>query len=209
MPVKTVLNSWAVAIKPRKRIHIDYAGPLNGKMCLVVVDAYSKWPEAFVMSSSSTAVTLRGLRILFAPFGNPGVIVSDNGPQFTATEFQQFCMKQGIACVRSPPFHPQSNGQAERFSYRTPSTSVPGGLSPPEIFLGRWIRTLLTLLKEPTREIGTRNEKMEAQFSRHYRVQEKSYQMGESVWVRDYRPDHEAWIPARVTKRLGRAVTTC
>ncbi|KHJ97664.1 hypothetical protein OESDEN_02355 [Oesophagostomum dentatum] len=41
---------------------------------------------------------------------------------------------------------------------------------------------------------------------RHHGAQEKSYQIGESVWVRDYRPDHETWIPARVTKRLGRAV---
>ncbi|KHJ91398.1 integrase core domain protein [Oesophagostomum dentatum] len=115
MPVKTVLNSCAVETKPWERVHIDYAGPLNGMMYLVVVDAYSKWPEVSVMSSSSTAATLRELRMLFARIGNPRVIVSDNGPQFTTIEFQQFCMKQGIDHVRSPPLHPQSNGQAERF----------------------------------------------------------------------------------------------
>ncbi|KHJ97813.1 integrase core domain protein [Oesophagostomum dentatum] len=115
MPAKTVLNSWATETKPWDRIHIDYAGPLDGKMYLVVVDANSKWPEVFEMSSSSTAATLREIRMLFARFGNPRVIVSDNGTQFTATEFQEFCKKQGIDHVRSPPFHPQSNGQAERF----------------------------------------------------------------------------------------------
>ncbi|KHJ98584.1 integrase core domain protein [Oesophagostomum dentatum] len=155
MPVKTVLNSWAVETKPWERIHIDYARPLNGKMYLVVVDAYSKWPEISVMSSSSTAATLRKLRMLFARYGNPRVIVPDNGPQFTATEFQQFRTKQGIEHVRSPPFHPQSNGQTERFVdilkrtlqkikkrgtteklaeflqcyRRTPGTSVPGSPS--------------------------------------------------------------------------------
>ncbi|KHJ83880.1 hypothetical protein OESDEN_16413, partial [Oesophagostomum dentatum] len=113
---------------------------------------------------------------------NPRVIVSDNGPQFTTTEFQQFCRKQGLEHVHSPPFHPQSNGQAERFVdilikeggtteklaeflqcyRRTPSTPVPGSFSPAEILLGRQIRTSLTLLKEPTKEKGTRNEKMKS-----------------------------------------------
>ena len=232
MPIKTELNSWAKETKPWERIHIDYAGPLNGKMYLVVVDAYSKWPEVFEMSSSSTSATLRELRLLFARFGNPRVIVSDNGTQFTAIEFQEFCQKQGIEHVRSPPFHPQSNGQAERFVdtlkrtlqkikeggtteklaeflqcyRRTPSTSVPGNLSPAEVFLGHQIRTPLMLLKEPTKEEGTRNKKMEDQFNTHHGAQKRSYKTEEIVWVRDYRPRHEKWIPARVKKRIGRAL---
>ncbi|KHJ80170.1 hypothetical protein OESDEN_20164 [Oesophagostomum dentatum] len=86
MPIEAVLNSET---KPWERIRIDYARP-NGKMYLVVAHAYSKWPEVSVMSSSSTAATLRELivRMLFARFGNPKVIVSNNGQQFTATEFQ-------------------------------------------------------------------------------------------------------------------------
>ncbi|EYC38280.1 hypothetical protein Y032_0727g1873 [Ancylostoma ceylanicum] len=79
MPKKTVLRSWTTERKPWDRIHIDYAGPLNGKMYLAVIDAYSKWPEVFEMSSSSATATLRELRMLFARFGNPRVIVSDNG----------------------------------------------------------------------------------------------------------------------------------
>ncbi|KAK6762270.1 hypothetical protein RB195_023110 [Necator americanus] len=174
MPKKTVLNSWTTEKKPWDRIHIDYAGPLNSRMYLVVVDAYSKWPEVFEMSSSSTTATLRELRMLFARFRNPRVIVSDNGTQFTAKEFQEFCDMQGIEHVRSPPFHPQSNGQVERFVdtlkrtlqkikeggtseklaeflqcyRRTPCASTPGHLSPAEVFLGRQLRTSLTLLKE-------------------------------------------------------------
>ncbi|KAK6764770.1 hypothetical protein RB195_024917 [Necator americanus] len=71
MPKKTVLNSWTTEKKPWDRIHIDYAGPLNGRMYLVLVDAYSKWPEVFEMSSSSTTATLRELRMLFASQGDP------------------------------------------------------------------------------------------------------------------------------------------
>ncbi|KHJ96809.1 integrase core domain protein [Oesophagostomum dentatum] len=228
VPVKTILNSWAEETKRWEPIHTDYVGPLNGKMYLVIVDAYSKRPQVSVMSSSSTAATLRELRMLFARFGDPRVIVSDNRPQFTATEFQQFCIRQGIEHVRSPPFHTQSNGQAERFMDILKRTlqkikegrrdgGVAGGIftvlpmkthhvstkkpSQAETFLGSQIRTSLTLLKEPTKETGTRNEKMEEQFNRHHEAQEKSYQLGEFVWVRDYRPKHEP-----VTKCLCRAV---
>ena len=174
MPVKTLLHSWKVEDKPWNRLHIDYAGPLNGKMYLVVVDAYSKWPEVFEMPSSSTTATLKELRSLFARFGNPRAIVSDNGTQFTAKEFQDFCEERGIKHLRSPPFHPQSNGQAESFvdifkrtfqkikkggtaeklaeflqSYRrTPCTTAPGQRSPAELLLGRQMRTSLSLLNE-------------------------------------------------------------
>ena len=47
--------------------------------------------------------------------GIPNQIVTDNGPQFTATEFEQFCKKNGIHHILTAPYHPNSNGEAERF----------------------------------------------------------------------------------------------
>ncbi|PIO76324.1 hypothetical protein TELCIR_01611 [Teladorsagia circumcincta] len=70
-PVKTTLCSWPLEDKPWNRIHADFAGPLDGKMYLIVVDAYSKWPEIVEMSSTTTGSTTRELRRLFAHFGNP------------------------------------------------------------------------------------------------------------------------------------------
>lgn len=40
LPRKTTLSSWPIPTKPWERIHIDYAGPVNGYFYLVVVDAY-------------------------------------------------------------------------------------------------------------------------------------------------------------------------
>ena len=40
--------------------------------------------------------------------------MSDNGPQFTATNFAEYCKNKGIKHSRTPPFHPASNGAAER-----------------------------------------------------------------------------------------------
>ncbi|KAK6761814.1 hypothetical protein RB195_022776 [Necator americanus] len=47
---------------------------------------------------------------------------------------------------------------------------------------------------------------MEEQFRRHHGAQKRSYYQEETVWVRDYCPEHEKWIPARVKNRKGRAI---
>ncbi|CAD6200371.1 unnamed protein product, partial [Caenorhabditis auriculariae] len=70
-PVKTELFSWPQEDRPWSRIHIDYAGPFLGKMYLVAVDAYSKWPEIFEMTSTTSSATIKQLTELFAQFGNP------------------------------------------------------------------------------------------------------------------------------------------
>ena len=49
-PAKAPLHPWAWPSQPWQRVHVDYAGPVAGKMLLVIVDAHSKWPE--VNSSS-------------------------------------------------------------------------------------------------------------------------------------------------------------
>lgn len=44
-PTKSELMPWKLENSPWKRIHMDFCGPINGNMFLVVVDAYSKWME--------------------------------------------------------------------------------------------------------------------------------------------------------------------
>ena len=108
-------STLATVVSPWQRVHVDYAGPLEGDSYLLVVDAYSKWVEIVKTSSTTSVATITILRSLFARLGMPETLVSDNGSQFTSAEFRQFCLENGIDHVTTSPYHPQSNGQAERY----------------------------------------------------------------------------------------------
>ena len=114
-PPVAPLHPWCWPTRPWQRIHVDFAGPLLGRSYLIVVDVYSKWPEVVEMRSTTTSATIRELRRMFASHGLPEQLVSDNGPQFTSSEFAISLRKNGVKHIRSAPYHPSSNGAAERF----------------------------------------------------------------------------------------------
>ncbi|PIO69141.1 integrase core domain protein [Teladorsagia circumcincta] len=116
LPVKTTLASWSRPDAPWMRIHVDYAGPYEGTYFLVVVDAFSRWPENFNTNSTTTDATIALLQKTFARYGFPRTLVSDNGTHFASDEFRRFCTNHGIHHIFFPPYHPQSNGQTERFA---------------------------------------------------------------------------------------------
>jgi len=106
---------WPVPERAWQRVHVDFAGPFKGKMFLIVIDAYSKWPEVVVMQCTSAVATIEKLRSIFANKGLPEILVSDNGPQFVAAIFGEFMQQNGLKHLRSAPYHPATNGQAEAF----------------------------------------------------------------------------------------------
>ena len=66
------------------------------------------------MNTTTSAKTIEKPQILFARYGVPAQLVSDNGPQFKSEEFQLFLKRNGIKHITSAPYHPASNGLAER-----------------------------------------------------------------------------------------------
>ncbi|XP_043217600.1 uncharacterized protein K02A2.6-like [Amphibalanus amphitrite] len=113
-PPKEELHPWQYPPRSWSRLHIDFAGPKNGKYFLVLVDAHSKWIEVAMMNSMEAKSTVKTLTGMFARFGLPDVIVSDNAPTFTSSEFQQFLTRNRIDHRTIAPYCPQSNGLAER-----------------------------------------------------------------------------------------------
>ena len=114
-PAKQALCPWPYARRPMERVHIDFM-EFKGQMILIMVDAYSKKIWASNMGTDTTS--LRTLAVLYGWFcqetGFPTTLVSDNGPQLVSKEFEEVVARWGVRHLLSPPYHPQSNGLAER-----------------------------------------------------------------------------------------------
>ncbi|XP_055622468.1 uncharacterized protein K02A2.6-like [Toxorhynchites rutilus septentrionalis] len=176
---------WPRAEGPWQRLHIDFAGPVDGEYYLVVVDSFSKWPEILQTRYPTTSTTTTFLRECFARFGIPTVIVSDNGSQFTSAEFRDFCEEFGIVHFRTAPYHPQSNGQAR---------AVLSGQSPAEVMLGRKMRTTLDLLRpSPKPEFHPQHQPVKRSFLAGARVYAKVYSAN----------DKWKWMPGVVLEAIG------
>ena len=78
---------------------MDFAGPFLGSMYFVLVDSHSRWLEVEPMASTTTDKAVEILRSLFARFGCPKCLVSDNEPEFTAREFTDFLAANGVQKV--------------------------------------------------------------------------------------------------------------
>ena len=75
---------------------------------------FSKWIDVIPNSSATSNKTIEKLQTVFTNFGLPEQIVTDNGSAFTSNEFETFLQRNGIQQIRTAPYHPASNGQAER-----------------------------------------------------------------------------------------------
>ena len=226
-PPLTSLHCWNWPNQPWHRLHLDFLGPFLGATFLIVVDAYSKWLEVIPMSSTTAERTITELRKLFATHGLPTQVVTDNGAQFTSQEFAEFLKLNGIHHYKSAPYHPATNGEAERYvqtfkqamraakddpgtlstklmrfllAYRT-TPNATTGVSPAELLLGRTIRTRLTLLKP---DVSTKVQDKQASQKQHHdkKAKERHFQVGQSVLVENNKPEPK-WVLGTVLEKLG------
>ncbi|CAB4033870.1 Transposon Tf2-9 poly, partial [Paramuricea clavata] len=70
-PAKAPVHPWIFPSQPWSRIHIDFAGRIAGKMYLVVIDAYSKFPEVVKMTTTTATTAINALRDIFSRHGLP------------------------------------------------------------------------------------------------------------------------------------------
>ena len=135
----------------------------------VVIDYYSRWSEVAFIRDIKTFKVIRCLEIMFNTHGLPMRVRTDNGPQFTAEDFEKFCENLGIEQIKGIPYWPPSNGEVENhnktllkiariaklekrdlrpeveiflFSYRT-TLHCTTGMSPAELLFGRKLRIKL------------------------------------------------------------------
>ena len=113
-PPLALLIPWKWPSRPLSCFQIDFAGQFKGQLFLVVIDAHSKWLEVHPIPTIMAQATIHCLRTIFAQFGLPDRVVSDNGPTFISWEFKNFLCQNGVEHVMSAPYHPATNGLVER-----------------------------------------------------------------------------------------------
>ena len=224
-PASAKLHPWEFPNRPWSRIHIDYAGPFQGHMFLVVVDAYSKWMQVCKVDKSTSSVTIHKLREMFAVHGLPEIVVSDNGSCFTSEEFQDYMRKNGIKLLHSAPYHPASNGLAENavksfktgikkftsgsideklqrflfYQHNTPHIST--SVAPSELLMGRKLRSRLDLIMPSVKETVEKKQ-FAQQWYHDKRARHRELVVGDPVWVRNYGKDKK-WIEGVISEVTG------
>lgn len=225
------LQQWPRASVRWQRVHIDYAeDTYSRQQMLIVVDSFSKWVEVFRMPSTTSFKTIERLRTLFASFGLPEEVVTDNGTNFTSGEFREFLKKNGVKFTLTPPYHPASNGAAERvvqevkkslqrqvmaskevislqhkldnflFAYRNTPNTITG-LTPSELFLQWKPRTKLTLLKPNLLVDIDKKKDQQKKAADSHRGVSRSFVEGEKVLVKTVRQERVSWLPGRIMEK--------
>ena len=193
---------------------------------LLIVDYYSRFIEISRLNRTTADEVIVHTKSIFARHGIPEIVVSDNGPQYASEAFAKFAHEYQFEHVTSSPYHPQSNGEAERavqtvkrllkkegdpylamLSYR--ATPLYCGYSPSELLMARKIRTNIPMTREQLKpkvpdqsRLRERDERakvrQQSNYDQHHGVKELSPLMaGQTVWMPDRKEE------AKVVQEAG------
>jgi hypothetical protein len=214
------LIKWSKTEFNFERVHVDffYVGTVT---YFLIIDPRSKWMDVHIMQSTTASQVIEKLCKTFAIIGIPATLASDNGPPFCSSEFVNFLKVNGCEAVKTPPYHPESNGMAERtvqsiknslnrlrkqhptlspevllqnllFTYRNSPNST--GMSPNEFLFKQKPRTRFDLLKPHnivSKRICNGTEKKIMLFK-----------VGDIVWCKNL-SQGKGWIKGKVIEKLS------
>ena len=152
--------------RPWARVAADLC-EFDNRVLLVVSDYYSNFIEVARLSNLTSCAVIKELKAIFARYGVPDTLVTDNGSQFSSAEFAVFAKTWMFEHKTSSPTYPQSNEKAEKavqtvktlfrkckasgtsefqalLDWRnTPTAGI--GTSPAQRLMGRRCKTLLPI----------------------------------------------------------------
>ena len=113
-----------ICTEPMELVHIDYVGmevtiatdkkPIVQNV-LVVVDHLTRYVQAFVTKNHMARTMAQVLyNNYFSVFGFPQRLMLDQGTEFCGKVIAAMCSLLGVEKIHTTPYHPQTNGSAER-----------------------------------------------------------------------------------------------
>ncbi|CDF38306.1 unnamed protein product [Chondrus crispus] len=110
------------AAGPMEFVAMDLLGPLpktahGNQHVLVITDRFSKLTHSIPLRTTTASVVASAfLDNWVYVYGAPRYMLTDNGPQFAAKFFDAVCALLGVRPYLTTAYHPQTNGQTERFN---------------------------------------------------------------------------------------------
>ena len=181
---------------------------------LLIIDYYSRWIEIAKLTGLSANSVINHTKSIFARYGIPETVTSNNGPQFSSEAYAQFAREYGFKHTTSSPNHPQRNGEAERgvrtiknllkkegdpylalLAYR--STPLEVGYSPSELLMSRKLHTTVPMTEDQRKPktpdfsaVAARDKQLKQRqkvnHDTHHGARElPALSPGEYVWVTD------------------------
>ncbi|CAF1431112.1 unnamed protein product, partial [Rotaria magnacalcarata] len=115
-PIKPPEGVWQL-------VSMDFHGPITpasqrgNKYIICLTDVLSKFVITKAVRDNTTHTAVRFLKEdVISKFGTPRCILTDNGTHFTSAMMDELCKQIGITHLYSTPYHPQTNGQVERYN---------------------------------------------------------------------------------------------
>ena len=106
------LMTHEVPPRPSSKIGVDMC-TVESEDFLIMVDYYSDYWEVDRLSTTTARQVITKMKNQFSRHGVPDKVISDNGPQFSSSEFAQFAENWDFEHVTSSPYHSRSNGKVE------------------------------------------------------------------------------------------------
>ena len=234
---KEPLHPHEMVARPWSKVAADFC-ELEGRTLLVITDYYSNFIEFARINTVTSRSVIKEMKEVFARYGIPDVLVTDNGTQFASAEFAVFAETWSFEHHTSSPRYPQSNGKAENavqtvkrlfkkckasgqseylalLDWRnTPTEGV--GTSPAQRLFGRRCKTLLPVSGTLLQPRHSTEEETRAVMGRKRRQQHfynrhtKPLQpIAPGQSVRMRLPGNTTWTAAPVLVMLVRKATKC
>ena len=187
--------------KPWQVVSVDFGGPYpDGYYNLVVIDKRTRYPEVETLYSTAMKPIKEKLKTVFATYGTPEQLETDNCLPFHAKEFAEFAVEEGFRHHRITPFHPKANSEAENFmkllnktelrahleskpstiaiqelliGFRSTSHSATG-ITPYDAMINRKVRTRLDYVQRE-KDIGEGNQNQVDDRDKEYKMKIKTY----------------------------------
>lgn len=136
------LNPIPKGLEPLQTFHVDHLGPFpkskSKNMYLIVgIDGFTKFAFLRAARSTKSKYVINYFMDIFATYGVPKILITDQGSTFTCKQFRNFCKQNNIKHVLNAVATPRANGQVERLNNTLLAALLP---SVPEE--DRWVEQL-------------------------------------------------------------------